>query len=73
MRAKIPTSIAENAAMPDTFSRRSWWHRPRIRFSLRTLKIFVLLIGGTLGWIIYSAGVKRGAVAAIKVSGGNVW
>jgi internalin A len=59
--------------MPDPFSRRSWWHRPRIRFSLRSLMIFVLLIGGTLGWIVYSARVQRDAVAAIEAAGGSVW
>ncbi len=35
--------------------------------------IFVLLIGGTLGWIVYSARVQRGAVAAIEAAGGSVW
>ena len=59
--------------MPVPFSRRSWWHRPRIRFSLRSLMVFVLLTGGTLGWIVYRARVQRDAVAAIEEAGGSVW
>jgi len=35
--------------------------------------VFVLLVGGALGWIAYSARVQRDAVAAIEAAGGSVW
>ena len=35
--------------------------------------VFVLLIGGTLGWIVYRARVQRDAVASIEEADGSVW
>ena len=37
------------------------------------LMVFVLLIGGTLGWIAYRARVQRDVVAAIEQADGSVW
>jgi hypothetical protein len=39
--------------------------RKRLRFSLRMMMIFILGIGGVLGWVIHRAHVQRDAVAAI--------
>jgi hypothetical protein len=47
------------------------WHR-RLRFSIRALVIFVLLIGGGLGWLVRSVRIQREAVATIKRLNGYV-
>ena len=59
--------------MWNSLSRRLSWSRFRIRFSLRALMVFVLLIGGTLGWFAYLARVQRDVVAAIEQADGSVW
>ena len=46
--------------------------RRRFRISVRLLMIFVLILGGGLGWIANRARVQREAVAAILRAGGNV-
>ncbi len=51
-------------------ARLAWWKR--VRFHVRGLIVLVLLIGGGLGWVVRSAHVQRGAVAAIQRSGGSV-
>jgi hypothetical protein len=51
-------------------NRRPWWSY--IRFSLRGLIVVVLVIGGSLGWIVHSARVQREAVAAIEKVRGYV-
>ncbi len=47
-----------------------WWRF--VRLSLRGLIVVVLLIGGSLGWIVRSAHTQRDAVAAIGRAGGSV-
>jgi internalin A len=42
-----------------------------LRMSVRALMLFVLFIGGTLGWIVHLAHVQRNAVAAIRSAGGQ--
>jgi hypothetical protein len=49
---------------------RPWWNC--LRFSLRAMIVFVLLIGCGLGWLVRSAHVQRDAVAAIRNAGGVV-
>jgi hypothetical protein len=52
---------------------RAWTRlRRRARLSVRVLMVFVLLIGGGLGWLVHSARVQREAVEAIKLAGGWV-
>jgi Leucine Rich repeat len=48
--------------------------RPRkyLRFSMRSLLVLVLLIGGFMGWYVRSVRLQRSAVAAITSSGGTV-
>ncbi len=45
---------------------------PHARFSVRTLMVLVLVVGGGFGWIVHRAHVQRDAVAAIKRGGGEV-
>jgi Leucine Rich repeat len=56
--------------MPTEPNRRPWWRF--IRFSLRGLIVIVLVIGGSLGWIVHGARVQSEAVAAIEKAGGVV-
>jgi Leucine rich repeat len=53
----------------DTISRP--WRRS-LRFSVRGMIVVVLVIGVGLGWLVRSAHVQRGAVAAIRTPGGSV-
>lgn len=46
--------------------------RNYLRLSLRALIVLVLVIGGSLGWVVHSARVQRDAVAAIRDLGGTV-
>lgn len=46
--------------------------RRYLRLSLRTLVVLVLVIGGSLGWLAYTARVQHDAVAAIQKLGGTV-
>jgi hypothetical protein len=46
--------------------------RKYLRFSVRGLIVFVLVIGAGLGWIVREAHIQREAVAAIKKAGGSV-
>ena len=43
-----------------------------LRFRMRGLLVFVLVIGAGLGWIVRDAHVQRDAVAAIQAAGGKV-
>jgi hypothetical protein len=45
------------------------WRR-YLRLSMRGLLVLVLLIGGWLGLLVRSTGVRRNAVAAIVLAGG---
>ncbi len=54
--------------MPSGPVSRPW--RRYLRFSVRGLIVFVLVIGVGLGWIVRSAHTQRDAVAAIKKAGG---
>ncbi len=56
--------------MPTEPTRRPWWRY--LRFSLRGLIVVVLIIGGSLGWVVHRARVQREAVAAIEKAGGTV-
>jgi hypothetical protein len=47
------------------------WRR-YLRFSVRGLIFFVLVIGAVLGWVVHEARVQRDAVAAIEKAGGWV-
>ncbi len=40
--------------------------RRYLRFSVRSLIVLVLLIGGWLGWLVHSARSQREAVAALR-------
>ena len=51
---------------------RSWRRKLPLRVSLRALMIFVLMLGGVLGWVVHLAHVQRDAVAAIRSGGGSV-
>jgi len=51
---------------------RSWWRKLPRRMSIRALMIFVLLLGGVLGWVVCLAHVQRDAIAAIRSGGGQV-
>ena len=58
--------------MPDQSLPRSWLHR--LRISVRTLMILVLVFGGCLGWFAHlarQAQIQRDAVAAITKVGGS--
>jgi len=44
----------------------------RLRFGVRALMAFVLVVGGGLGWIVYKARVQHDAVEAIQRAGGRV-
>ena len=48
----------------------SW--RRKLRFSVRSLLVLVLVIGGWLGWTVRNARIQREAVAAIRLAGGTV-
>jgi Leucine Rich Repeat (LRR) protein len=50
----------------------SWRRKVPLRVSVRSLMIFVLMLGGVLGWVVHLAHVQRDAVAAIRSGGGNV-
>lgn len=54
----------------DHSAQKPW--RKYLRLSLRALIVLVLLIGGSLGWVVHSARVQREAVAAIQKLGGTV-
>jgi Leucine-rich repeat (LRR) protein len=56
--------------MPGGTVSRSW--RRFLRFSLRELIVFVIVVGVGLGWIVRQAHVQRDAVAAIEGAGGAV-
>jgi hypothetical protein len=56
--------------MPERPVPGSW--RRRLRISVRTLMVVVLVIGGGLGWVIHRANVQREAVATIERVGGRV-
>ena len=47
------------------------WRR-FLRFSVRSLIVLVIVVGGFLGWAIRSARIQRDAVAAIREAGGSV-
>jgi internalin A len=51
-------------------SQRSW--RRVLRFSVRVLVVFVIVVGAGLGWIVRQAHIQRDAVAAIRKAGGYV-
>jgi hypothetical protein len=53
-----------------TSSAQGW--RRILRFSLSTLVVVVLVIGGWLGWIVHSARIQHDAVAAIYRLEGTV-
>ena len=46
--------------------------RKRLRITLGGMMVFILIIGGWLGWLVHRARVQRQAVAAIVKAGGNV-
>jgi Leucine Rich repeat len=47
------------------------WRR-FLRFSVRGLIVFVIVVGAGLGWTVRQAHIQRDAVMAIKKSGGSV-
>src|SRR4051794_8812708 len=51
---------------------RNWWQPGWGRLSVQALMVFVLLIGGGLGWVAYRARLQREAVAMILGAGGRV-
>jgi hypothetical protein len=50
----------------------SWRGKLPLRVSVRALMIFVLIVGGVLGWVVHLAHVQRDAVVAIRSGGGDV-
>jgi hypothetical protein len=56
--------------MPGGTVSRSW--RRFLRFSMRGLAVFVIVVGARLGWIVRQAHVQRDAVAAIEEADGSV-
>ena len=46
--------------------------RKLLRFSMRTMIVLVLVIGGGIGWLVRSARIQRAAAAAITTMGGSV-
>ncbi len=58
--------------MPDQPKPASRSGRSLLRFSVRGLIVLVLLLGGSMGWIVRSARIQRDAVAAIMRAGGLV-
>src|SRR5579863_3049030 len=46
--------------------------RARVRVSVGTMMVLVLIIGGGLGWVVRRARIQRLAVAAIQDAGGGV-
>jgi hypothetical protein len=56
--------------MNSLLPRRPWWRR--IRLSIRTLILLVLVVGGGLGVFVRRARVQRDAVRAIEAEGGAV-
>jgi hypothetical protein len=54
--------------MPAGPAPHSW--RRYLRFSVRGLIVFVVVVGAGLGWIVHQAHVQRDAVAAIQGAGG---
>jgi hypothetical protein len=46
--------------------------RPRPAISLRVIMVFLLAIGGWLGWFLYRVHVERGAADTVKKAGGTV-
>jgi hypothetical protein len=51
---------------------RTWWRKLPRRVSVRALMIFILLLGGVLGWVVHLAQVQRDAITAIRTGGGRV-
>ena len=47
------------------------WRR-FLRFSVRGLIVFLIVVGAGLGWIVRQAHVQGDAVAAIRATGGAV-
>ena len=47
------------------------WRR-QLRFSLRSVMVLILILGGGLGWFIHRAHIQQDAVAAIRQAGGSV-
>jgi hypothetical protein len=47
--------------------------RSFLRFSVRGLIAFVIVIGAVLGWVVHQAHVQRDAVASIRRTGGEVF
>src|SRR5262245_44099219 len=70
--SSMPPNPAENPNGPATTvaspRRRRWF-----TLSVRALMIFVLVIGGGLGWVVHRARVQRNAVTAIERAGGRVY
>ena len=56
--------------MPEQRSPKAWPRR--LRISVRGLIILMLVVGGWLGWIVHRARVRRDAVMAIELAGGEV-
>ncbi len=52
---------------------RPWYRCLRLRISIRSLIVLVLIIGGGLGWIVHRARVQREAVVTIEEAGGLVF
>lgn len=46
--------------------------RRRLKLTLRSMMVLVLILGGGLGWFVHSVRVQREAVVAIERAGGNV-
>jgi hypothetical protein len=44
----------------------------RFRLTFRTALVFVLVLGGGMGWVVRCARVQRDAVAAVERAGGSV-
>ena len=69
----VNATHSEPGASPDQPARnRARRSLRRLRFSVRSLMVTVLLLGGSAGWVVHRARVQREAVNAIERAGGKV-
>src|SRR4051812_31854710 len=45
---------------------------PRVRLTVRTMMVLVLVLGGVLGWVVHRARVQRDSIAVIRRDGGSI-
>jgi hypothetical protein len=58
------------ATMPTHPAPHNW--RRYLRFSVRGLIVFVIVVGAALGWVVHQAHLQRDAVEAIRMAASAV-